>query len=114
MFYRFSLEFLDLLEIISRYLCSWCGKTFTEACKLKRHLNKLHQDKVKEAQENAAGGGAVVAPSTAAINNGGASTDSTDASQAATIKKVSKKKKNLETIIENKFPPLQTAEESTT
>ena len=105
--------------LFSSYLCSWCGKTFTEACKLKRHLNKLHHDKVKEAQENAAGGGggAMMAPSSAAaINNGGASTEPTDLTSqaAAAIKKVSKKKKNLETIIENKFPPLQTAEESTT
>lgn len=69
-----------------RYLCSWCGKTFTESCKLKRHLSKLHHDKVKEAQENAGVAGS-------------------DVNAAATdAKKVSKKKKNLETIIENKFP----------
>ena len=52
---------------------------------MKRHLSKLHHDKVKEAQENAGAGVTVVNSAT------------TDA------KKVSKKKKNLETIIENKF-----------
>ena len=25
------------------YLCSLCGKTFTESCKLKRHLTKVHK-----------------------------------------------------------------------
>ena len=53
---------------------------------MKRHLSKLHHDKVKEAQENAGGAGVTV------VNS--ATTDA---------KKVSKKKKNLETIIENKF-----------
>ena len=25
------------------YLCSLCGKTFTESCKLKRHLTRVHK-----------------------------------------------------------------------
>ena len=25
------------------YLCPLCGKTFTESCKLKRHLTRVHK-----------------------------------------------------------------------